>query len=164
MLNTANILYNKNSFWIPETFMEILCQYICQSFESVGVSTFSSNLQNVYADCDDNTSGAMYGMLGISFNLYLTTKTGINSLIDVFTQTKSLILSIGDEISVNQLNEFENAKVADYFKSQWSIPIKTQSLASTLNIMIQLINGTLDSNNYSIYYVGFPSPEAATVI
>ncbi|EDM33912.1 hypothetical protein PBAL39_05976 [Pedobacter sp. BAL39] len=77
----------------------------------------------------------------------------------MFNQTNSLLTSKGNEISISELNQFEGNKSDDYFKNEWYYPIKIQSLISTINIMIEMLEEVWPLSDYSIYYVGFPNPE-----
>ena len=158
MAKLAYIKFNSKGFWIPEAFVEVLSDYICEVFEANDVSTFSANLQDLYEYCDANRSGASMGMVGISFDRTITNDTDKATLIDILNQTKSLIGPKGQELSINTLNEFENRKVDDSFKKGWVFPVKTHSLTATIDIVIQMLNGTWASDNYSVYYTGFPNP------
>jgi hypothetical protein len=44
MAKLAYIKFNSKGFWIPEAFIEVLSDYICEIFEANDVSTFSANL------------------------------------------------------------------------------------------------------------------------
>lgn len=158
MSKVSFIEYNEKGFWIPESFIEVLSQYICETFENIGLSSFSENLTSIYDNCNANRIGVRVGMVDISLNDYIVSQSDKTELINVLTQTKNLIISKGQEISISALNQFENNKIDDYFKSEWIYPIKTQSLIATVDIIIQMLNGTWLSNNYSVYYQGFPKP------
>ena len=156
-MGTTRIIYQGKGFWIPPSFIEVLSDYICQTFETIGVNTFSQNLQNVYVSCDLNRKGESYGMVSFLLDAYVTTTSDKTALIDVLTQTKSLILSIGTELSIELLNDFESRKSLDEFKDPWFFPIKTSSLDATIDIINQMLNGTWESDNYDVYYAGFPN-------
>jgi hypothetical protein len=156
-MGTIFIEYQEKGFWIDPFFIEVLSDYICQTFETIGVNTFSQKLQNLYVRCDLNRKGQSYGMVNILFDKYVTNPSDTTALIDVLTQTKSLILSIGTELSIELLTEFESRKTIDESKSSWVFPIKTSSLAATIDIIIQMLNGTWVSDNYSVHYTGFPN-------
>jgi hypothetical protein len=98
------------------------------------------------------------GMVGISFDRTITNDTDKATLIDILNQTKSLIASKGQELGINTLNEFENRKVDDDFRSYWVYPIQTHSLTATIDIIIQMLNGAWASTNYGVCYIGFPNP------
>ena len=158
MDNTTYIKFNSHGFWIHQAFIEVLSEYICQIFENIGVNTFSQNLQEIYSICDSNRNGENIGMVGIPFNRTITNNDDKITIINVLNQTRTLILSKGTELSVATLEDFESRKTDDYFKVSWAFPIKTQSLIATIDIIIQMLNGTWISDNYSVYYTGFPNP------
>ena len=156
-MGTIRIKYQGKGFWIPPSFIEVLSDYICQTFETIGVDTFSQNLQNIYRSCDANRLGESFDMVNILLDAYVTSTSDKTALIDVLSQTKSLILSIGTELSIELLSEFESRKSIDEYKSSWAFPIKTSSLAATIDIIIQMLNGTWESDSYDVYYAGFPN-------
>lgn len=96
-------------------------------------------------------------MVNILLDHYVTGTSDKTTLIDVLTKTKTLILSIGTELSIELLTEFERRKSIDEYKSSWAFPIKTGSLAATIDIIIQMLNSTWESDNYDVYYAGFPN-------
>jgi hypothetical protein len=158
MASLTYIDFNSKGFWIPEAFVEVLSEYICEIFEVHDMSTFSINLQRLYRNCNHNRKGESMGMVDISFDSTVTNDTDKTTLIDVLNQTKSLIASKGQELSVNILNEFENRKTSDSFKSRWVYPIQTHCLIATIDTILQMLNGTWTSDDYGVNYDGFPNP------
>lgn len=158
MASLTYIDFNSKGFWIPEAFVEVLSEYICEIFEVHKISTFSINLQRLYRNCNHNRKGESIGMVDILFNSTIINDTDKATLIDILNQTKSLVDYKGQELSINTLNEFENRKTSDAFKSWWVYPIKTQSLTATIDIIVQMLNGTWTSDNYGVNYAGFPNP------
>ena len=158
MDNTTYLKYQNHGFWIPQYFLEVLSEYICETFENIGITTFSQGLQDIYGDCDSNRKGESIGMVNILFEESVTNSDDEAALINVLDQTKTLLLSKGAELSVTTLEDFESRKADDYFKNTWAFPIKTNSLTATIDIIIQLLNGTWNSDNYGVYYSGFPNP------
>ncbi|HZY37671.1 MAG TPA: hypothetical protein VFE53_13530 [Mucilaginibacter sp.] len=163
MPNTTHISYKDKGFWIPESFIEVLSQYVCETFESIGLDNFSSALLEIYDDCHFNRNGSNVEMVNNGLD-------NINDLadkvtfIDVLEKTKKFILSNGFELSVSTLNEFESKKLARSFMSNWTLPIKTQSLVATIDIIEKMLNETWESSNYGVYYAGFPKPDSAIEI
>lgn len=158
MDNTTYLRYNSHGFWIHQTFVEILSEYICKTFEKIGVDTFSTNLQELYRICDANRNGEFIGMVGISFDRTITNNDDKSTIINILDHTKGSIASEGPELSIAVLEDFESRKTDDYFKVPWGFPIKTQSLITTIDMIIQLLNGTWYLNNYAVVYAGFPNP------
>lgn len=156
-MGTINVIYQGIGFWIRPSYIEVLSEYVCETFESIGVSTFSQGLQNIYIECDSNRKGENIGMVDILFDLFITSSNDKTSLMNLFEQTKTLIFSKGSQLSIEILDEFEKRKTVDEDKIHWAFPIQTSSLAATVNIMIQVLNGTWASNNYEVYYIGFPN-------
>ncbi|MCM0667027.1 hypothetical protein [Flavobacterium tyrosinilyticum] len=160
----TKINYRGKGFWIEESFIELLSEYISKTFETIGLNTFSTNLLQIYNDCDTNRSGESTGMVGILLDRYINNIEDKNNLISIFQQTKTSITDLGSEISINQLNQFEDNKFDPYFASYWSIPVKTQSLLTTIDIMISLLNQTYQGTNTNICYNGYPAIPEATII
>ncbi|OCX54251.1 hypothetical protein BEL04_08315 [Mucilaginibacter sp. PPCGB 2223] len=158
MADFSKIKFNSLGFWIHQAFIEVLSEYICETFESIGVNTFSAGLQKIYGYCDFNRQGANVGMSNILFDNGITSVEDKTAMIDVLNQTKTLIASKGPELSIATLEAFESRKTDDYFKIPWSFPIKTQSLIATIDIIIQVLNGTWAYDDYSVRYTGFPNP------
>jgi hypothetical protein len=158
MSEITTIEYNSQVFWIPPYFIEVLSDYICQVFESVGLANLPPNIQKGYIYCVLNRNGEAIGMVDIPLDGFLKNDTDKAVFIDLLNQTKALIRSKGPELSIETLDAFESRKTSDYFKSPWAFPIQTQSLIATIDIIIQMINGTWTSNNYSVHYAGFPNP------
>ena len=164
MAQETRINYQGQGFWIPEAFIEILSQFICETFEGLGLNNFSAALQGIYDDCDGNRSGEKIGVVNISFDYYINNVTDKANLISVLQQTKTLIMSQGTQLSISTLNEFESNKTDDYFKNTWRYPINTQSLAATIDIIVQVLNGTWNSDTAGVYYTGFPNPDGVSPI
>lgn len=160
----TKINYKGKGFWIGECFIELLSEYIAQTFETIGLNTFSTNLLQIYDDCDTNRSGESSGMVGILLDKYITSIEDQNILINVLQQTKTAITAFGNEITINQLNQFEDNKFDPYFAIYWSLPVKTESLIATLDLMISLLNQTYQSTNTNIRYTGYPTIPGATII
>jgi hypothetical protein len=158
MSDITSIEFNNTGFWIPPSFVEVLSDYLCQTFENIGVNIFSQNLQKIYITCDLNRKGESIGMVSLPLDRYITNADDKATLINIFNQTRILINSVGEELGITALEDFENRKSDDYFKEPWAFPIKTVSLTATLDIIIQLLNGTWTFNSYSVYYTGFPNP------
>lgn len=158
MDNTCYMRYNSHGFWIHQAFVEVLSEYFCETFENIGVSTLSDNMQEIYSICDTNRNGEAIGMVNISFDDTISNDDDKAAIIDVLNQTKTLISSKGSELSIAVLEDFESRKTDDYFKVPWAFPIQTQSLTATIDIIIQLLNGTWTSDNYAVFYTGFPNP------
>jgi len=166
-MGTIYIDYQGKGFWIPPSFIEVLSDYICPRKRRILiiiflhllklVNTLSQNLQNIYICCDANRLGESFDMVNILLDHYVTGTSDKTTLIDVLTKTKTLILSIGTELSIELLTEFERRKSIDEYKSSWAFPIKTGSLAATIDIIIQMLNSTWESDNYDVYYAGFPN-------
>ncbi|MDO3641331.1 hypothetical protein [Mucilaginibacter sp. L3T2-6] len=157
MDNITYIKFNSHGFWIHQAFVEVLSDYICQTFEDLGVDTFSENLKKIYRICDSNRLGENIGMVGIPFDRTITNNADKVIMLDILNQTKTLIASKGAELSLAMLEAFESRKTDDYFRVPWNFPIKTQSLIATIDIIIKVLNGTWTSDNYSVYFVGFPN-------
>jgi hypothetical protein len=157
MSRESLIKYNNKGFWIPEAFIEVLSEYICKTFEAIGFDTFSLNLKKLYDECNSNRDGENIEIVNISLDRYVSNEIDKTTLINAFDQAKALIRSKGVELSISTLNEFESNKSDDYFKFEWHFPIKTQSLVATIDIIQQLLNGTWESSNYRVYYVGLPN-------
>jgi len=164
MPTAARIKYKNKGFWIPEEFIEVLSQYVCEAFERIGVDTFSPNLKKVYISCDANRGGSAIGMVGIPLDRYILNSDDKKALISVLQDTKTLVLSKGVELSIPVLNQFEFNKIDIAFANEWHYPIKTQSLASTIDIVGQLLNETWASSSHSVYFAGFPKPDNVTEI
>lgn len=154
----TQISYKGQGFWISEIFVEILCQFICQAFESIGFGVFSRDLIDIYDDCNVIRKGMHGGMVVILFDDSLQTSSDLSAMINVLQQTKPIILNYGDELTVDYLNQFENVKDKNSRRSYWKTPIKTKSLIDTMDLLVQTLNGTLNSDTLGVYYVGFPHP------
>jgi len=158
MPDTASIKFNNKGFRIPSSFIEVLSDYVCETFENIGIDTFSANLQKIYIGFDLNRKGEAIGMVNILLDKYITNNYDKTALINILSQTKNLVNLVGPELGIATLEDFESRKTDDYFKDPWAFPIKTQSLIATIDIIIQMLKGAWTSDNYSVYYVGFPNP------
>ncbi|NOW94494.1 hypothetical protein [Mucilaginibacter sp. SG564] len=164
MPNQTNISYRDKGFWISESFIEVLSQYICESFEKIGISNISSNLQKTYTQCNANRSGAYRGMVDVFLDDYVDGSQDKIAFIAVLEKTKPILKAKGPELSIMTLNEFESNKIDPAFINKWAFSVKTSSLISTIDIIIQMLNGTWTSDNYSVYYSGFPNPNGSMEI
>lgn len=164
MAKEIKIKYQGKGFWIYPDFIELLSQYICSRFETNELNTYNERLRNVYDDCDANRKGSRIGMVGFLFDDDIQNSTDKNTFIGVLQETKNDIAALGSELSISALNEFESNKSDDYFKSPWALPVKTQSLIGTIDIIIDLLNGNLQYDNYLINYQGFPVIPGAIIV
>lgn len=155
MPNVAYLQYKEKGFWIPESFIEVLSQFICEAFESIGLNSFSDNLQRLYRSCDYNRNGSSLGMVNIPLNRSIINADDRDIFLGVLNHTKTILLYKGNELTISYLNEFERSKIDEYFQIEWNFPIKTQSLIATIEIIEQMLNGTWQSSNYGVYYEGF---------
>ncbi|MBN2746086.1 MAG: hypothetical protein JXR34_05110 [Bacteroidales bacterium] len=162
-MKEIEIKYNSQRFWIKEYFIELLSQYICETFEEIGLSSFNTILTGIYDDCDMNRSGEACQSVNILLDDIVNTSDKI-TMISVLQQSKIRVLSLGNELSVFTLNEFENNKTDDSFKHPWEIAVKTQSLAATIDFIIDLLNGTFQYHNRMIHYINFPNPNNAYIM
>src|SRR4051812_22834202 len=96
---STKIRYNSKGFWIPEEFIELLSEYICQAFESIGINTFSENLKEIYETCSSNRHGGRVGMVNISMDGYINGNSEKLEFLQVLNQTKVLLSSLGTELS-----------------------------------------------------------------
>lgn len=103
-------------------------------------------------------------MVNILFDSYVTNQNDKDTLINVLNQTKIFILSIGTEIPVSTLNQFENNKEIEEAKYNWTIPIQTESLATTIDYCIALLNQNFQYINKRIHYIGFPILEGSIMV
>jgi hypothetical protein len=149
---TTRIEYQNKGFWIEDLFIEVLSHFICQTYENSGVNTFNSSVLDVYESCDMNRKYATYPIVNFD---EISNPNDQQTLIDVFEQTKLLILFYGTEISASQLNQLEDIKSDESFKNFWEMPIKTASLVTTLSLFQQLLNSTFPYTNKSYHYQGF---------
>ena len=145
----------EKSFWINPNFIQLISQYICQVFESNGLNTYSPEIQEMYIDFDLNRTGECLSFVNILFD-DITNDTDKATMITILNQTKVLIQSLGIEISVAQLNQFENAKTDPSFKlMNWIVPVQTNSLVNLLNLFIDLLNGTYPNVLGNVNFVGY---------
>ncbi|MFB0497355.1 hypothetical protein ABID99_003592 [Mucilaginibacter sp. OAE612] len=159
MARETILKYNEKGIWIDQDFVQVLSYFICKAFEIKGLDTFPPNLKGIYDDCYYNRNGESAGMVNILFDDSITGLAEKDALFEIFQDARSLVSAYGEAISVNILNQFEDLKTYPEFKSLWTIPIKTQSLITTLNIIEQMIDGTLQPSLTSIYYSGFNNPD-----
>ncbi|MFB0497354.1 hypothetical protein ABID99_003591 [Mucilaginibacter sp. OAE612] len=124
MAEESNIIYKGKGFWIPEGFIEVLSQYICETFENIGVNTFSANLKKIYGSCDGNRSGGYSGMVSIPLDQCIIDQTDKSDFIHVLDKVKSLLQSKGTKLSITILNQFENNKIDPYFIDRMEIFIR----------------------------------------
>jgi hypothetical protein len=96
-------------------------------------------------------------MVNILFDKGITSAEDKTVLVDISNLTKTLIASKGTELKIEMLDAFESRKVDDSFKICWDFPIKTQSLITTIDMIIQLLNGTWASEDQCFHYTGFPN-------
>ena len=158
MPKETRVTYQNKGFWIPEGFVVVLSQYICNAFETIGLDKFSPDLIKIYHSCDGNRTGEHHYMVGLRFDNKVKSSEDARNLIDVLEKAKAIVLSKGTEISISELNQFESEKTVQEDIGEWTLPIKTKSLATTLTFMQQLIDGSWSSSNYAVYYEGFPNP------
>jgi len=162
MAHETFIEYKNQGFWIPESFIEILSHFLCLTYEQSGLNTYSENLLEIYSNCDANRSGINAGMVNILFDKYLT-DDDINHISGLFDETKKLLISLGDQISIESLNVIENQKEDEYFKHSWVLPIQTKSLISTIDFMTQLLAQNFYFDNMEIHYTGFPKVNTKSI-
>jgi hypothetical protein len=142
-------------FWINPYFISLISQYICQVFESNGLNNYSPKMQEMYIDFDLNRTGESLDFVSILFD-EIANNSDKATMISVLNQTKTLIQSLGSEISVLQLNQFEDNKIVPAYKYiSWTNPVQTTSLVNLLNLFIDLLNGTYQYIFGNVTFVGY---------
>ena len=142
-------------FWINPYFISLISHYICQVFESNGLNNYSPKMQEVYMDFDLNRTGESLDFVNILFDEIIDNSDKA-TMISVLDQTKTLIQSLGSEISVLQLNQFEDNKIVPEYKySSWTNPVQTTSLVNLLNLFIDLLNGTYQHIFGNVTFMGY---------
>lgn len=153
-------------FWINPIFIELVSQYICETMEGNGINTYTPEMQEMYIDFDTNRTGQCLGFVNILFD-DITNNTDKTTMVTVLNQTKILIQSLGTEISISQLNQFEDNKIDPYFKlMNWTIPVQTSSLVNLLNLFIDLLNGTYPHVMGNVNFVDYqtiPNPNVQVI-
>jgi len=163
-MGLATIEYRGKNFLIPDSFIELLSQFICEAMERIGIHSFPYNLQQLYEDCDYNRLGQSIGIVDISLDEFVVSELDKTIFIHVLDQTKTLLALMGDELSLAWLNDFESHKSNDALKSPWFIPVKIHSIVNTIDIIQQILNGTWEHENYYLTYAGYPEPTGTEII
>ena len=164
----GNIVIKRHGkgFWINPIFIELVSQYVCQVYESNELNTYSTDLQELYIDFDSNRTGECMGFVTILFD-EITSNSDKATMITILNQTKTLIQSLGSEITVVQLNQFENSKSDPSFKlMNWTIPVQTTSLTNLLDLFIDLLNGVYPNVMGNVNFVGYqtiPNPNVQVI-
>jgi len=157
--------YKGKGFWIRSKFVEIVSEHICQAFENLGLAKFNEKLLDIYSDCDSNRNGEKsYGVVNILFDDSVVTEDDKNAFLNICSKAKQLIAAKGQELSVPTLNAWEQQKLVTYERYIWSVPIKTESLKKTIELVEQLINETYPFSNHYINYMGFPADEPQDIL
>ena len=164
MAKETRIHFLGKRFWIQERFIQVLSNYIAQAFIDLGLSTFNSNLLDLHDDCTINISGNNTGMVNLLLEVSITNENDKTSFINVLQNAKASILLIGSEIPISTLNQFESNKETVETRHFWTTPIQTQSLATTIDYIIALLDGTFPYANIGINYSGFPSGNSQEII
>jgi hypothetical protein len=160
-MEDALVRYRQKGFWIAESFIEILSEYICKEFERKEITEYSKPLQKLYDSIDGNRTGEKIGMVGIPFDRLISSKEDENDLITIFQNVKTTLQAKGEKIEIEELKEIESRKTDDYFKREWFKPIYISSFVTTLDIMIKMLKGEWQSNNHAVWFKGFGVPDGA---
>jgi hypothetical protein len=159
------IEYKDKGYWITESFIELLSDYICKEFEEKEITDYSEGLQEVYDQCDGNRSGAALGMVGIAYHRHIKDTQDEQNMIAILQQTKTTLQAKGEKITEEELNEIESRKTDDYFKRNWQQPIYVSSFVATLDAMIGLLDGSFPHpKNHGLWYKGFGSPSGISEV
>ncbi|MGY3215410.1 hypothetical protein [Mucilaginibacter sp. HD30] len=162
MANSIKIDYDGNGFWIHEAFIEVLSEFVCRTFENTGLPNLTANIQDLYIDFDTNRSSAYSGFVELLLDDNVISPKDKTQFLNLLTDAQSRIVLEGNELSTTWLNNFESIKTSPRLRRVWVIPIKTQSLITTLEYIKQLVNGTwpYSGTSTSVHYLGFPSDNA----
>lgn len=153
------INYGKNKgFEINEAFMEILSNFICQTFENRGFGSKPQWYTDMYEDFDLCSKGVYQNWMSFVFEDYLNNDVSReNELINILEETKTLISSEGEKIGLAELQKLEDRKISEDSKNKWNIPIQTSDLISVLDILIKILRYEWKSDNYKVTFEGFSS-------
>ncbi len=154
------IKYRNNGFWIDQPFIEILSEFICNEIEKKEIIEYKIGVQEIYDSLDGNRSGEKIGMVNIPLNRQIKTVDEEVELLCILENVKTTLKGKGEKIEIAELNEIEHRKTDDYFKIVWNKPIYISSLLATIDMLIKLLRGDLQSN-HTIWYRGFGAPDGA---
>jgi len=157
------IKYQNKGFWMEDDFVVIISMYISRAFEIIGLSNLTGNLVHLYDNFDANRTGETTGFVGLLLQQYVLTTQDKNQFITVLNRAKILIQAASPELTIIQLNLLENEK-DEAFRLVWSIPLQTQSLMNTIDIIVDLLNGVFADDNKTIHFIGYPVIPGAIVV
>lgn len=105
------ISYKENTFYTLDWFAQLYCNYLCKTMETKGLNTYSAALQSAYNEFDETRKGMIIiGEVALFF-CSLNTPQDITDMVGVLNDTKTYLVTLGENISDTDLNILELHKV-----------------------------------------------------
>ncbi|CAL2080609.1 hypothetical protein [Tenacibaculum sp. 190524A05c] len=145
---TTFIDYNRDKgFWIAEIYMELTYEYILQALNNINEKI--SIREELEDDINFNITGLAKGMLTLTWQSFLKDKDQESEMIFVLEETKKLLNSKEEFISVRELNSYENKK--EDVASKWPKPIKTLEVIKIVDALILMLKNEWNKpSNYEM--------------
>jgi len=140
----TKITYKGNKgFWVHELYMQLAYCYIYDELKKIqyNITNKDDLLYSIKFHIDGYSTGSM------SLGWSSLSQSDEQTMLQVLQNVKSTLQSKGLYISVSELQSIQSDD--DYFKS-FTKPFPTAELVKIIDALMQMLQGTWDSTNYSM--------------
>lgn len=135
----------RKGFWIEEVFMQLLFHYI--NNELIKPQYSFINKDNILFNSQFHLDGYSRGILSLGWTNEIENNE-VNTMISVLQNVKIMLQNKGSFIPVNELQAIPTED--EDFKRFYRHPFPTSELIKIVNALIQMLQGTWTSTNYSM--------------
>ncbi|WP_316757780.1 hypothetical protein [Pedobacter aquatilis] len=147
MSSSTLIRYKNKGFWINENFMQLLFNYLYNEIQKNHY--IFSEKDNLVDDFKEGAKGWCKGYFALSWEEILKSYSDEQNLINLLQNTKIILQNKESTISVAEIQSIDVED--DTFKYLFSRkPFPTSELLKIIDVLIEMLQGTWNSNNYNM--------------
>jgi hypothetical protein len=146
-MSTTLIEYNNGKgFWIHEIYMQLAYCYIYEELKKPQ-NTVTNKNQLLY-EIQFHIDGYSTGIMSLGWNNFITNQLDKQTTIQALQNVKTTLKNKGAFISVSELQSIPTED--EDFKIYYREPFPTAELIKIIDALIQMLQGTWTSDNYSM--------------
>lgn len=137
---------NNKGFWVHETYAQLIYQLIYAELQKPEY-TFSHK-QEFLEDCEDIINGISIGYIGLNWIEYLINQADEQTMVQLLQNVITYLQTKGKYIAVTELKAMQTQD--EHWKAVMDRNFPVSELIRIFNALIQMLQGTWDSNNYDM--------------
>lgn len=158
-MSLTEIYYNDQRVGVKEQFLEVIAHLLCETMDGMNNSPEVVTLESFYHDCDSIRKGWRSGWSTLNLDSVLSKIESKQAFHIVCTNTIVYLQTLGNEISIDYLNQMEANKPDPDFRWTWPLPIKTSNMVAVMFLLQEIVSGKCPCNNLELNFTGWDRNE-----